>query len=209
VGRLPFTIRQAAPADVDVVRELAKEAARWLRGKNTDQWAQPWPDPARRDQRLRRDIAAGKTWILWDEATGAATVTVDTQHTMALAGHRVWPDHRLAEPALYVRRMIVRRSYAGLDLGAGLLDWATSVATRELGTVLLRIDVWTDNMGLHAYYQGQGFTLCEIRDPADLPDYPARALFERRINPNGQSRVGVVVADSAVRAEVPAPRLPL
>jgi GNAT superfamily N-acetyltransferase len=214
VGRLPFTLRQAVPADVDVVLQLAREAAQWLRGKDTDQWARPWPDPERREQRIQRDIAAGKTWILWDDMTGTATVTVDKQDTIALAGHRVWPEHRLAEPALYVRRMIVRRSYAGLDLGAGLLDWATSVATRELGTALLRIDVWTDNRGLHAYYEGQGFTLCEIRDPAELPDYPARALFERRINPNGHSRVGVVLTDSVligseVRTEVPGPRLPL
>jgi GNAT superfamily N-acetyltransferase len=99
---------------------------------------------------------------------------------------RIWPAHRLTEPALYVHRVIVRRSHAGIGLGARLLDWASGVAIRLIGSPLLRVDVWTDNWELHSYYRSQGFELCEYRDPKELPDYPARALFERRVSPNGR-----------------------
>ena len=63
-------------------------------------------------------------------------------------------------PALYVRRVVVARSYSGLGLGAALLDWAADVAKSDHGAALIRIDVWTTNLELHAYYEGQRFTRC-------------------------------------------------
>lgn len=161
-------------------------AARWLRGKNTNQWAEPWPDRSGRDQRILEDLTRGRTWVVWDDGIAAGTITIDTQDPVDAAKNRVWPADRLTEGALYVHRVVVRRSHAGLGLGARLFDWASAVATRLTGSPLLRIDVWTDNWALHAYYRGQGFTLCEYRDPRELPGYPARALFERRVGPNGR-----------------------
>jgi GNAT superfamily N-acetyltransferase len=98
--------------------------------------------------------------------------------------------------------MIVRRDYAGLGLGAGLLDWATDFAKRELSTTLLRINLWTTNQELHSYYWNLGFTLCELRDPAALPDYPARALFERRTDPNRHSRATLLFTEHQRSAAV-------
>jgi hypothetical protein len=186
VGRLLYTLRRATPAQAEVVRELVDEAAEWLRGKNTDQWAKPWPDLSGRDKRILEDLARGRTWIVWDRDIAAGTITIDIEDPVDAAKNPVWPAHRLAESALYVHRVIIRRSHAGLELGARLFDWASAVATRLIGSPLLRIDVWTDNWDLHAYYRRQGFTLCEFRDPRELPDYPARALFERRVSPNGR-----------------------
>jgi len=185
VGRSLYTLRKGTPAQTDVVRELVDEAAEWLRGKNTSQWATPWPDRGGRDNRILEDLALGRTWVLWDDAIAVGTITIDTVDPVDPSKNHVWPAHTLSESALYVHRVIVRRSHAGLGLGARLLDWASAVATRLIGSPLLRIDVWTDNWDLHAYYRRQGFTLCEYRDPKELPDYPARALFERRVSPNG------------------------
>jgi GNAT superfamily N-acetyltransferase len=145
-----------------------------------------------RYERIKQDIAAGKTWMVSGDDANVGTITVDTEAPVDFASNYVWPPERRAETALYVRRMIVRRSHAGLGLGAGLLGWATEVAKRELRTTLLRIDVWTTNQELHDYYRNQGFTFCEFRDPAALPDYPARALFERRVHPNGHSRAALL-----------------
>lgn len=180
VGRLPYLLRKATPAHADVIRNLTDEASHWLRGKNTDQWARPWPSPSGRDKRIIEDLVAGRTWIVWDNDLGVGTITIDTRVPVDAAQNRVWPAHRLTESALYVHRVIVRRSYAGRQLGAGLLDWASAVAVSTVGSPLLRIEVWTDNWALHSYYRRQGFTLCEYRDPKELPGYPARALFERR-----------------------------
>ncbi len=168
-----------------MIERLVDEAARWLRGKGTNQWAKPWPDLDGRNKRIEDDLAHGRTWLLWDDDIAAATITIDTVDPVDPWRNRIWPTDWLAEDALYVHRVVVRRSHAGRGLGAMLLDWASGVAERLVGSPLLRVDVWTSNKALHRYYERHGFELCHIRDEQALPGYPARALFERRASPNG------------------------
>ena len=182
VGRFPFTLRLAAPGNLAEVRGLVHEAADWLRtSKDTDQWARPWPDRAGQRERILNDLLKGKTWIAWNGSIAAATITVDTDEPVHQNEQPVWPEHRRHEAALYVRRVIVSRRYAGIGLGAALLDWAADVAKRDFGAELIRIDVWTTNTELHAYYEGRNFMRCEGRDPEELANYPSQALFERRV----------------------------
>ena len=59
------------------------------------------------------------------------------------------------------------------------------MAKRCHEVALIRIDVWTTNLDLHAYYEGQGFTRRQGRDPEELADYPSQALFERDVRKPG------------------------
>jgi GNAT superfamily N-acetyltransferase len=171
------------PGNLKEVRGLVREAAEWLRtSKDTDQWASPWPDRAGQRERILNDLLKGKTWIVWDGTTAAATITVDTEEPLDLNEQPVWPAHKRHEPALYLRRVIVSRRYAGLGLGAALLDWAAAVAKRDHDVQLIRVDVWTTNTDLHTYYEGQRFIRSEGRDPRELTNYPSQALFERAVN---------------------------
>jgi GNAT superfamily N-acetyltransferase len=186
VESYPFGLRPALPGDLDEVRGLVRDAAEWLRmSKNTDQWEKPWPDQAGQIERILNDLLKGKTWIVWEGATAAGTITVDTEEPLDLNERPVWPDHERREPALYVRRVIVSRRYAGIGLGAALLDWASDVARRDHRAALIRIDVWTTNEELHAYYERQQFTRRQGRDPQELANYPSQALFEREVNRSG------------------------
>jgi GNAT superfamily N-acetyltransferase len=133
---------------------------------------------------MLNDLLKGKTWIAWDGPAAAATITVDTEEPLDLNERPIWPARKRHEPALYVRRIVVSRSYAHNGLGAGLLDWAADVAKRNHNAAL-RIDVWTTNLDLHAYYEGQGFTRCQGRDPQELADYPSQAIFERDVHRPG------------------------
>jgi GNAT superfamily N-acetyltransferase len=170
------------PGNLNEVRGLVREAVEWLRtSKDTDQWANPWPDRAGQRDRILNDLLKGKTWIVWDGTTAAATITVDTEEPLDLNEQPVWPAHKRHEPALYVRRVIVSRRYAGLGLGAALLDWAAAVAKRDHDAELIRVDVWTTNTDLHSYYEGQHFIRREGRDPRELTGYPSQALFEREV----------------------------
>jgi hypothetical protein len=132
VRTYPFVLRLAVPGDLEVVHGLVREAAAWLRTKGTDQWARPWPDSAGHRERILNDLLKGKTWIVWDGAAAAATITIDTDEPRDLNDQPVWPTHKRREPALYVRRVIVSRSYGGIGLGAGLLDWAADVAKKRI-----------------------------------------------------------------------------
>jgi GNAT superfamily N-acetyltransferase len=155
----------ARPADVDILLAFRAEAAAWLRERGSDQWSTPFP----RDELLAR-IRAGETWIVWDDDRPAATVTITTWGPPEL-----WTAEELQQPALYVHKLTVRRAHAGRRLGAELLDWAGGRAYHE-GRRWLRLDCWSDNLELHAYYVREGFTYLrtEAREP------PSGALFQRR-----------------------------
>jgi GNAT superfamily N-acetyltransferase len=149
---------------------LIDEAAAWLRSKNTDQWARPWPSRAGRDSRVREGIGEGKTWICWDHDRPAATITTDPVHDP------YWEQPPESDLAVYVHRLVVARQYAGFRLGGSLLDWAGWTARRLYGARWVRISAWTTNKGLHAYYVGQGFTPSG-RHPDD--GYPSAARFQK------------------------------
>jgi predicted N-acetyltransferase YhbS len=169
----PLTLRSATPSDYPVILTLIDAGVEWLSTKDTDQWAAPWPDEQGRNARVLDDLRMGKTWLAMDGTTVAATITLDP------ADNGVWAAERHQEPAVYLRRLIVDRRYAGLEIGGRLLDWASDVAERTYRARWIRVDVWTTNFDLHDYLRGQGFTEAGLRDLADDPAYPSRALFER------------------------------
>ncbi len=165
-----FLVLLATPAEQDVVMGLLDDASRWLRTKGTDQWEKPWPDSQGRAERVRETIAAGRTWLVWGPAGAVGTVSMDEE-----PDDRLWTARERGEPACYLRRLVVRRDHAGHRLGAELLNWAGTRAAR-LGARWVRVDVWTTNRALHAYYRAQGFEHVRTRE---LPDYPSGALFQR------------------------------
>jgi GNAT superfamily N-acetyltransferase len=179
VGRYPFVLYPAASGDLETVIGLVREAARWLGGMDTDQWQKPWPDRAGQRDRIVNDLFEGKTWLVRDGETIAATITVDNDEPLDLNEHPIWPPDDSQTRVMYVRRVIVSRRYARHRLGAALLDWAADWAKTH-GAELIRIDVWTTNTKLHGYYRRQKFTRC--RDPQDLGSYPSQALFERSVD---------------------------
>jgi GNAT superfamily N-acetyltransferase len=167
---MTFTIRPATPREQPVVTGLIDEAAAWLRGRDTDQWARPWPDRERRDARVRQGLERGETWIVRDGETPAATMAI-----CRTANPDVWWNFG-KDPAVYIHRLVVGRSFAGQDLGGLMIDWAVQRECAIRHVEWVRVDVWTTNAQLHAYYERQGFLRCgTCPDPA----YPSGALFQK------------------------------
>lgn len=163
-------IERAVPSDLTHILEMRAEAAEWLGRLGTDQWSRPFPDEATQTQRLLDGITSGETWMVRDGGATVATITVN-----AFANPLLWTPDECAEPARYVHKMSVRRSHAGSGLGGLLLDWAGDRAAAEAAK-WLRLDAWTTNEALQAYYRRQGFQ--HIRTVI-RPDYPSGALFQR------------------------------
>lgn len=192
----PLALRLGLPENLAEVSGLVRDAAVWLRtSKNTDQWAGAWPDRIRQRQRILDDLLKGRTWLVWDGATAAATITVDTGEPLDQNDQPVWPEHDRHRPVLYIRRLAVARDYAARGLGAALLDWAADMARRDHGAALIRIDGWTTNRELHVYYERQGFARRLGRDPASCADYPSQALFERYVDGPGQDYLRLFVQE--------------
>jgi GNAT superfamily N-acetyltransferase len=175
-GTVTMQITLATTKDFDAVLGLIDDAATWLRTKDTNQWAAPWPDRVARDARVMRGLAGEKTWIARDGDTAAATVTLTPR-----LNPQVWSRPActcdLSERSVYAHRLITARSHAGLGLGAQLIDWAGLRARYEYGARWIRIDVWSSNTALHDYYLGMGFEPCGCC--AD-PEYPSGKLFQKR-----------------------------
>jgi hypothetical protein len=45
----------------------------------------------------------------------------------------------------------------------------------------IRVDVWTTNLALHAYYKGQGFEHLRTLQFADPWEYPSAVLFQKPV----------------------------
>jgi GNAT superfamily N-acetyltransferase len=153
-----------------VILRLIQEAANWLRVKDTDQWARPWPDQVGLDSRISSALRQSTTWICWDGIIPAATITADLQQDP------YWSEANPAEAAVYIHRLVVSRKYAGQGLGSALLDWAGLAARRESEARWIRLSAWTTNQNLHEYYQRQGFAFIGFHPD---PDYPSRARFQK------------------------------
>jgi predicted N-acetyltransferase YhbS len=173
-----YQVRPAADDDRDAIIGLIDEAARWLqRTKKEDaagQWVRPWPNERDRDKRIVQGIRSRSTWMVEYNGTLAGTITYRKQ-----GSKKLWYRRELAEPSVYISRLIVSHKFAGRRIGAALIDWAGMNGMAAWKAEWVRVDVWTDNLLLHGYYKEQGFDhvrTCAFEDPWE---YPSAALFQK------------------------------
>jgi len=193
-ARIDYRIRLAQPNELDSVLGLIDHAAEWLRTKkNTTQWARPWPNPVDRRKRVHEALKNGETWLLFDRARPIGTVSI------RLTGHEdLWTAEERETKAVYLHRLVIHRDYAGMALGAELIEWAgRKGASQQSGAELIRIDVWTDNAELHDYYRRQGFKDVGIRTTSD--NTPSGALFQKPLG------IGTAMHLDRIKEHVPQP----
>lgn len=165
-------VRLAEVDDMDTIIGLIDSAAAWLRTKDTDQWATPWPSRQARDERVMRGVLSHRTWLAEDDAGHPlATVTFSDQ-----GSRRLWNRSERRTPAVYLCRLVVSREHAGLGIGAALVEWAGLRGSRGWSAEWIRIDVWTSNSALHNFYEKHGFVFHKF---ARREDYPSAALFQK------------------------------
>ncbi|WP_280458245.1 GNAT family N-acetyltransferase [Nocardia carnea] len=168
-------IRPAAPDDLNLICRLRLQRASWLAARGSDQWSTEAAglsiDYFARV--VERALTAGETWIAEVNGDPAGTITVNDR-----ADKQLWTDSELAD-SLIVHYLIVDLRYAGHGLGSRLLAHAATV-TRVRGRHWVRLDAWTTNSELHAYYRRAGFRLARIAGPDRRS--PSCALFERHID---------------------------
>jgi ribosomal protein S18 acetylase RimI-like enzyme len=162
--------------DMPSIIGLIDDAAQWLRTeKNSDQWQRPWPDEPSRDQRIRRGIKVARTWMVENDDGLVGTVSFGRG-----GNKKLWTLRERNQPAVYVSRLILSRRHAGEGIGADLIDWAGQRGVTGWGAEWIRVDVWTSNEALQAYYKRQGFTHLRTWQFNDPWDYPSAAVFQKK-----------------------------
>jgi hypothetical protein len=117
---------QQLTAHLDTLLAFRDGASRWLYARGIAQWSEPWPTEDLMAEGMLRNIEAGETFIAWDDRTPATTITVDRW-----ANPDLWTPAERPEPALYAHKLTVARTYAAQDLGAELLNWASTRAANS------------------------------------------------------------------------------
>ncbi len=158
----PLYLRAAGPADAATLTRLRTQAAAWIeREHGSSQWSGPFD--------ARAWIAQGATVMAMLEPDGEPIAT----GTVKAAGDpRRWTPAELATPAGYLAKLMVDRGHAGRGIGSLLTWWARRHARRG-GAVVLRMDVWSDNVALHNYHRANGW-----RWVRTVPGMTSGALFE-------------------------------
>ncbi|MGW2543985.1 GNAT family N-acetyltransferase [Kitasatospora sp. NPDC001574] len=139
-------IETATADDVPLLLEFRHQTAQWLRSRGIDQWSNPFPA-----ELLRASAEAGTVFVVRDNGIPAATVTLDDTPEPNL-----WTPQELSERCKHLHKLTVARSYAGQGLGGRLLDWAGD-RTARTGGEWVRVNVWTTNNQLQAFWLSQGY----------------------------------------------------
>lgn len=131
----------AQPHDLAKLLAFRQEAAAWLSRLGTDQWQRPYPA-----DKLLAAIEAREVFMVRDGDVTAATITLTPE-----AEEGLWTAEELREPSLFINKLTVARTHGGQDLGGRLLDWAGDRGY-QAGAKWMRLDAWTTNTTLQAYY---------------------------------------------------------
>lgn len=138
-------IRQAVPADTEIVSRILVEVAQWQEQAGAPLWLDGELGP----EKIGAEISSGLFFVAEYANDPAGTVKFQLEDQL------FWPDAPNPDAA-YVHRLAVRRRYAGKGISMALLAWAVD-QTQRLGRRFLRLDCDADRPKLRAIYESFGF----------------------------------------------------
>lgn len=150
-----------------LVHQIRTDAEEWLEERNIDQYRHG-VDPAVVRSNIDRQIDAGQFFGWQVDGRIVAIVALTEPDDL-------WSDAERAEPQTYIGRLYVSGTEHGKGHGATVVETVASAA-RDRGDKWLRLNVWSTNTRLHAYYEALGFR--HVRT-VDKPGRMSGALFER------------------------------
>ena len=144
-------IQRAESDDLDDAAEILEDAARWVQSIGEEAWhegtfiqSNGW---GRRE--LLAALRAEGLFVARIDQRAVATVSLFD------VDERFWPD--APRDALYLHKLAVRRTHAGLGIGRALVEWSADFA-RAQGKTFLRLDCPAENPRVRTYYEDAGFT---------------------------------------------------
>lgn len=131
--------------------EMLKEAAQWLREKETDQWSFWLDPPTEKIAWIKEGFEKEQFYFVYleDDLIGMFRLMYfDDMYW----GHR---DERF-DTAAYVHSLTIQTAYKGRNMGAEVLKRIEKMLVAQ-GIFKFRLDCMQSNQSLCAYYEQQGF----------------------------------------------------
>lgn len=159
---MSLEIRPVTPGTRAVFAAIVEEANAWQKARGSEGWARPFDDAW-----MLPRIERGELFLACDAAGPVASLRL------------LWEDRpfwgaREVGDSLYLHSFAVRRDRAGCGLGRATIEAVAAIA-RARGRRRLRLDCFSANRGLIAYYGRAGF----VSAGAVTVDGRAMALMER------------------------------
>lgn len=167
-------IRTATHDDLPAVLELLNTTADWVHSKGLNQWPNGFDE-------TKIGPLVDRTEVLMVHDGDVLAATIAASHWGDVD---FWTDDELTEPATYVTKAAIDRSYAGRGLGDLLFRWVTDMAALR-GDQWVRLDAWRTNTSLHDYYRRRGWTYLRT---VNAPHRNSGALFARPASPDNGAR---------------------
>jgi GNAT superfamily N-acetyltransferase len=143
-------IHRAGPEDLDEAADVLEDAARWVQSIGEEAWREGTFTQPNGWGRLSLMAALRTGGLFVAGVDGEAVATV----SLLEVDEEYWPG---APPdALYLHKLGVRRSHAGLGIGRAIVEWSADHA-RTNGKAFLRLDCPASNPWVRAYYEAAGF----------------------------------------------------
>ncbi|MGH2515109.1 MAG: GNAT family N-acetyltransferase, partial [Ktedonobacterales bacterium] len=137
-------VRRAEPGDAAALAAIAESTMGWLEARGLDAGRPLMP----LTEAIAARIAGDEVYLAQRGGVAAGTAT------LRWTPDALWGD--ISGDALYLYGLMVRRDFAGQQVGRYLLAWATHLAAAR-GTSALRLDCDATNPALRAYYERIGF----------------------------------------------------
>jgi GNAT superfamily N-acetyltransferase len=169
-----LTIARARPEEMDAVVAIEHDATAWVRARGIDPGRPPRPLRDIYADRIHR----GEVFLARVGGEPAAMLTLQWED------RAMWPD--APDAVAYVHGLMVRRAFAGQQVGLTLLRWAERVAAAA-GKSYLRLDCTAGNRALRTYYEQAGFA---YRGDVQRGDYVG-SRYERQVT-GGNDGAGTI-----------------
>jgi GNAT superfamily N-acetyltransferase len=152
-----------------LVHQVRDEAGDWLATRGTDQY-RGGLDMAQVHANIDHDFD-NYPFVGWvvDGRVEAMMALIEPEADF-------WSPDELAEPQVYISRFFVVEH--GKGYGSALLEAVIEQARQE-GKRWIRLNCWSTNKRLHAYYIDHGF---EYVRTCNIPGRMSGALFQRKVN---------------------------
>ncbi|RAJ88239.1 acetyltransferase (GNAT) family protein [Chitinophaga dinghuensis] len=145
----PFQVRKVSPVELPLVLQLLKEAATAIHQKGLDQW-NTWLNPDQESIAWIEEGIANQEFYFVENISNELM----GMYRLSSADERYWGQQ--SAKAGYVHSLVVRKQFAGENLGTKILNYIGD-CLEEQAILLLRLDCNAANKWLCLYYESQGF----------------------------------------------------
>ncbi|CDM67260.1 N-acetyltransferase GCN5 [Clostridium bornimense] len=161
--------RKAIKSDLDNIMIIIKEAQKYFKENNIDQWQDNYPN----EKTILNDVNNETSYVLVkdDNIVATASISFEAEPTYNhIEGNWLTNDRYVV-----IHRVAVSNDYKGLRLSSTILDNAKALALKN-NIHSIKIDTHKDNKAMQKVLLKNNFTYCGI---IYLEDNSERIAFEK------------------------------